>query len=76
MLITWAAAVFVPWIDFFISAMGGLPLSVGGRGASSSGRPSFDLNMPPADEPDPASTSDLPQEEVELLGWGSIFLGA
>lgn len=62
--LTWAAAVFVPWISFFISVMDGLPLSVGGRGASSSGRPPIDLNLPPA--PEPASTSDQPQEEVEL----------
>lgn len=34
--------------------------------ASSSGRPTIDLNLPPADEPEPASTSDQPQEEVEL----------
>ena len=34
--------------------------------ASSSGRPTMDLNLPPADEPEPASTSDQPQEEVEL----------
>lgn len=41
----------------------------------SSGRPPFDLNLPPAlfdlnlppaVEPEPASTSDLPQQEVEL----------
>lgn len=37
-----------------------------GASGGSSGRPPLDLNLPPADEPEPASTSSLPQQEVEL----------
>ena len=43
-----------------------LPLSVGDNGASSSKRPRFDLNLPIASEPEPASTSD-PKEGVDPL---------
>lgn len=45
-------------------------LSVGGGGASSSERPSFDLNLPPADEPEPAVEQGpipLSQAEEKIL---------
>ena len=64
------AAFFAPFLlndllDFLLSAMD-LPLSVGDNGASSSKRPRFDLNLPIASEPEPASTSD-PKEGVDPL---------
>lgn len=53
---TWPFFVFsVDWIDWILSSMDRLPLSVGGGGSdagpSSSGRPELDLNQPPAPEP-------------------------
>ena len=45
---------------------GNLPLYVGSDGASSSKRPSIDLNFPPADETEPETTSEPPQEELVL----------
>ncbi|GMP99782.1 hypothetical protein CsSME_00047130 [Camellia sinensis var. sinensis] len=54
--LTWPFFVFfVDGIDWILSSMDGLPLSVGGSGSdagpSSSGRPELDLNQPPAPEP-------------------------
>jgi hypothetical protein len=73
---SFSAAFFASFVndllDFLLSAMDGFPLSVGGdgSGASSSKRPPFDLNFPPADEP--ASTSDhgpppLSEAEKKIL---------
>uniref|UniRef100_A0A2P2MLX6 Uncharacterized protein LOC107472332 isoform X2 n=1 Tax=Rhizophora mucronata TaxID=61149 RepID=A0A2P2MLX6_RHIMU len=44
------------WIEWVLPVIGDLTLSVGG-GASSSKRPRFDLNLPPAEELESASTS-------------------
>jgi len=45
---------------------GDLTLYVGADGASSSKRPSIDLNFPPTDETEPETTSEPPQEELVL----------
>lgn len=54
----------VEWVFSFME--GNLTLYVGSDGASSSKRPSIDLNFPPADETEPETTSEPPQEELVL----------
>lgn len=61
---------FLDWLDFLLSFMDNLPLSVGGSGSGPSSwkRPRFDLNLPPADEPEPQpepEPASTPQEGVE-----------
>lgn len=51
------AALLLAWIEWVLPVIGDLTLSVRG-GASSSKRPRFDLNLPPAEELESASTSD------------------
>lgn len=47
---------FFSWLDFVLSAMEKMPLSIGGGGSGvgPSNRPLLDLNLPPAPEPEPA----------------------
>ncbi len=53
------------WVDWILSAMDGTPLSIGGGGSGvgPSNRPLPDLNLPPAAEPEPASSSELRETE-------------
>lgn len=67
------AALFLLVINFFLWIEkvidGDLTLYVRSDGASSSQRPTLDLNFPPAEEPEPEPEPDStqpPQEEVEL----------
>lgn len=64
--LTWVApffVLFVDLIDFLLSFMDKLPLSVGGGGSDvgPSRRPLPDLNFPPSLEPEPAPPSPSPE---------------
>ena len=60
---------FLQLMDFILSAMENLPLSIGGggSGAGPSQRPLIDLNLSPAPEPEPALPSELSEEEKEVI---------
>lgn len=66
--LAWCGPFFISFLqlmDFILSAMENLPLSIGsgGSGAGPSQRPLIDLNLSPAPEPEPALPSELSEEE-------------